>query len=76
MPPKGKGRDCRLQSEEQERLLKETTEYGGYIDEDITHLTLETGARRGELINLQWANINMLKRNTHLKAEDLAKKLG
>ncbi len=67
MPPKGKGkgRDRRLQPGEQERLLKEAKEYGGYI-EDIIHLALETGARRGELVNLQWANINILKRTAVL----------
>ncbi|MCF6324862.1 MAG: site-specific integrase [Gammaproteobacteria bacterium] len=65
LPPKGKGRDRRLQLGEEERLLKEAKEYGGYI-EDIIHLALETGARRGELVNLQWANIKMLKRTAIL----------
>jgi len=65
MPPKGKGRDRRLQPGEQERLLTAAKEYGGFI-EDLILLALETGARRGELVNLQWASINLLKRTAIL----------
>ena len=61
LPPKGKGRDRRLQPGEEDHLIKVARAYGCFI-EDIILLALETGARRGELINLQWANINILKR--------------
>ena len=60
MPPKGKGRDRRLESGEEKKLLDAAKEYGGFI-EDIIVLALETGARRGELANLQWKNINFNK---------------
>ena len=60
MPPKGKGRDRRLELGEEKTLLEAAKEYGGFI-EDIIILALETGARRGELVNLQWANINFNK---------------
>jgi len=45
---------------EEKKLLDAAKEYGGFI-EDIIILALETGARRGELANLQWANINFNK---------------
>lgn len=64
-PPKGKGRDRRLQSGEEDRLLRAAREYGGFIEEIIL-LALETGARRGELVNLKWSNINLIKRTANL----------
>lgn len=66
MPPKGKGRDRRLQSNEENELLKAAKEYGGFI-EDIIILALETGARRGEIANLHWENINFTKRTAILR---------
>lgn len=66
MPPKGKGRDRRLQTNEENELLKAAKEYGGFI-EDIIILALETGARRGEIANLHWENINFTKRTAILR---------
>lgn len=60
MPPKGKGRDRRLELGEEKALLEAAKDYGGFI-EDIIILALETGARRGELASLQWVNINFNK---------------
>jgi len=65
MPSKGKGRDRRLQSGEEDHLLKVAREYGGFI-EDMILLALETGARRGELVNIEWSNINFIKRTVLL----------
>ena len=65
LPQKGKGRDRRLQPGEQDCLLQAAREYSGFI-EDVILLALETGARRGELVNLQWANINLIKRTAIL----------
>jgi len=66
MPPKGKGRDRRLQKGEEEALLKEAKEYGGLIG-DIILIALETGARRGEIVEMQWTNINFSKRTIILR---------
>ena len=66
MPPKGKGRDRRLEPGEETKLLEAATEYSGFI-KDIIVLALETGARRGELANLQWSYINFSKRTVILK---------
>jgi len=66
MPPKGKGRDRRLEPGEEDKLIKAAKEYGGFI-EGIIILALEIGARRGELANLQWANINFNKRTVILR---------
>ena len=66
MPPKGKGRDRRLEPGEEKKLLEAATEYGGII-KDVIVLALETGARRGELANLQWSYINFNKRTAILK---------
>lgn len=65
LPQKGKGRDRRLQPGELEGLLKAAKVYGGFIA-DMICLALETGARRGELTNLQWSNINLVKRTAIL----------
>jgi len=66
MPAKGKGRDRRLQPGEEKTLLKAAKAYGGFI-EDIILMALETGARRSEIANLQWANINFAKRTAILR---------
>ncbi len=67
MPPKGKGRDRRLQPNEETELLKAAKEYGGFIEDIIIILALETGARRDETANLHWENINFTKRTAILK---------
>lgn len=47
-------------------LLKEAEECGGLI-QDIVITALETGARRGEIVEMHWANINFKKRTIILR---------
>jgi len=61
IPAKGKARDRRLEFGEEEQLLRYAEEYGGYI-KVIIQLAIETGARRSELGELRWENINLKKR--------------
>ena len=65
LPAKGKARNRRLNAGEFDAIFKEAKNYGGYIA--ITfELAIETAMRRGEMINLEWANINYKKRTAFL----------
>jgi len=57
LPPKGGSRERRLETGEEELLLKHAKLYGGLI-ESIIKMALETGARRGEIQRLRWENID------------------
>ena len=60
MPPNGRARDRRLEGEEEQRLLKHARIYGGEI-ESIIIFALETAARRGEIADLLWSNVDLKK---------------
>ena len=60
MPPNGKARDRRLEDDEEEQLLKHARLYGGEI-ESVVVFALETAARRGEIANLTWNNVDLKK---------------
>lgn len=58
-PAPSKGRDRRLEGQELEELLKETS--GTYMAPLIL-LAIETAMRAGEIASLKWENINLIKR--------------
>lgn len=61
-PVEPKGRDRRLEDGEEERLLKACHESEVATDlVAIVQLAIETGARLGELLKLQWKDINLLR---------------
>lgn len=60
-----RGRDRRLENDEEKRLLLEAKEYGGEIA-SIIIIAIETGMRRGEIVALRWENINRTKRTAKL----------
>lgn len=55
------GRTRRLEPMEESKLLKAAHEYGGEI-ETIIRFALETAMRRGEIVDMRWARINLAKR--------------
>ena len=60
-PKLPEGRTRRLEPKEEARLLKAAQEYGGEI-ENIIRFALETALRRGEIVNMRWVCINLVKR--------------
>ncbi|WP_295873798.1 site-specific integrase [uncultured Zhongshania sp.] len=58
LPRKSKARERRLEQGEEMALLGAAEEYGGYIAR-IIRLAIETGMRRGEIVNLRWQDINL-----------------
>lgn len=65
LPSKGKARDRRLRAGEFELIKKEARDYGGYIGV-IFEFAIETAMRRGEIISLEWENINLDKKTAYL----------
>lgn len=65
LPSKSKARDRRLEHGEEERLIKVANEYGNSIAEIII-LAIETGMRRGELVKMEWNNIDLKSRTALL----------
>jgi len=53
IPTQPKGRERRLRTGEEEKLLEGARAYGGEI-EDIILLAIESGMRRGEISELRW----------------------
>lgn len=64
VPTQPKGRERRLEGNEEELILAGASEYGGVIKEVII-FAIETGMRRSELCRLDWKDIN-LKKHTAL----------
>ena len=60
-PKLPEGRTRRLEPKEEARLLTSAHEYGGEI-ETIIRFALETAMRRGEIVDMRWARINLAKR--------------
>ena len=66
-PVEPKGRDRRLEDGEEDRLIKACQESEAAIElTAIVQTALETGARLGELLKLQWKNVNLTKRTAKL----------
>jgi integrase len=57
LPEKGKARSRRLNEGEEDILISQAKKYGGLIH-DIMIIAIETGMRRGEIINMHWENFN------------------
>jgi len=55
------GRDRRLKSGEEEKLLKAAQSYGGHLA-DIVSFALETAMRRAEIASMRWEHVNLKKR--------------
>lgn len=53
-----KGRDRRLQGDEEQRILESAEKYGGEI-KAIIQFAIETGMRRGEIYDLKRTNVNL-----------------
>ncbi len=65
-PKVARGRTRRLQGNEEERLLARYRERRNHTHAAIMGLALETAMRRGELLSLQWENINFEARVARL----------
>jgi len=65
-PTPAKGRDRRLQSDEEERLLAACKMHSNPMLAWIVQLALYTGMRHGEIVNLKRNQINLDKRSIHL----------
>lgn len=62
-PKEPKGRDRRLEGDEEARLIKACSEStSGTELAAIVHMALETGARLGELLKLSWRDVNLSRR--------------
>lgn len=64
-PSEPKGRDRRLLEGEEERLLRACRESSQEL-EVIARVALETGARLGELLKLQWKHVSLAKQTAKL----------
>jgi integrase len=65
-PAEPRGRDRRLQEGEEARLL-ESAATTSALFVGIIKFELETGARLGELLNLQWSDVNQTRRTALLR---------
>jgi len=64
IPPKGRNR--RLEAGEEQRLLDAADScYRDYM-RPIILLAIETGMRRGEMLSLQWSDVDLDRRDVHL----------
>ncbi len=61
LPPKGKARNRRLESNERKLLLQEAEKYGGVI-RDVIEIAIETGMRRSEITRLEWQYLDVAQR--------------
>ncbi|MDD5395494.1 MAG: site-specific integrase [Thiothrix sp.] len=64
-PPEPKGRDRRLEAGEEALLLKACEESGHELT-GIVRVALETGARLGELLDLQWKHVDLSNQTARL----------
>ncbi len=66
VPPQHKrGRERRLEDNEEQKILAVAKQYGGEI-KLIISFAIETAMRRGEIVSLHWLNINRIKRTALL----------
>jgi integrase len=81
-PPPSKARERRLDADEEVRLLKALDDHSGESEREdgkryrhgtrnpwikpVVLLALETAMRRGELLSLQWENVDLARRVAHL----------
>jgi integrase len=65
-PPQGRPRSRRLQGDEEQRLLAQCRAARNPRLAHFVIFTLETGMRRGELLSLEWVNVDLNKRTALL----------
>jgi integrase len=65
-PPQGRPRSRRLQGDEEQRLLAQCRAARNPWLAHFVIFALETGMRRGELLSLQWVNVDLNKRTALL----------
>lgn len=65
-PPAGKPRDRRLNDDEYDRLIRAFDTCRNHWIKPIVLFAIETGMRRGEILNLTWGNINFEARTALL----------
>jgi integrase len=61
-PPQGRPRNRRLQGDEEQRLLAACRHARNAWLAHFVALAIETGMRRGELLGLQWSNVDLERR--------------
>jgi integrase len=66
-PAKGKSRDRRFQEGEEARIWEALAQYGDGWALPLAELAIETGMRRGEWLNLMWANVDLEARTMFLR---------
>jgi len=66
LPPHGKARDRRLEQGEFERLMDECQNSRNPLLKPIIIFAIETGMRRGEILNVRWADIDLERRTLHI----------
>lgn len=65
IPAQPRGRERRLNSKEEKKLLEDASAYGGEIA-NIIRFAIETGMRRGEISELRWKDVDLRKRTASL----------
>ena len=65
LPSPSKPRDRRLETGEEKKLLKAAKDSAGNLH-NIIVFAIETAMRRGEIINMQWGDINFSKKILHI----------
>lgn len=65
-PPAGKARERRFVGDEDKRLLKACDDARNPFLSPIVRLALETAMRQGNLVSLQWRNVNLARRFIYL----------
>lgn len=66
LPPQGRARDRRAEGDEYERLVKEAyASRSPHLGQAI-EVAVETAMRRGELLSLEWQDVDLKRRVAHL----------
>jgi integrase len=65
-PPQTQGRERVLNDVEMNRILREVEKLNSFM-KPLCEFALETAMRRGELLSLNWININFINRTAYLK---------
>ncbi|MCU7873382.1 MAG: site-specific integrase [Candidatus Thiodiazotropha sp. (ex Lucinoma borealis)] len=63
MPKEPKGRDRRLETQEESKLLEALKKT---IVGDMVRFALETAMRRSEIVHMQWKDVPLTRRTVHI----------